>query len=125
MSAPIPGHDCSVYCAADEHCELVYASFDPLGSGSTQTPPWRTIRAHFDDAYRKVYGARVLRAEPAREAPPVETRDAAELTPLVGPEIGQHPWLVWFVPAGPAADAVTAAESAERAARIASYRRSS
>lgn len=125
MSAPIPGHECSVYCGADEHCELVYASFDHLGSGAAQTPPWRTIRAHFDDAYRKVYGARVLRVEPAREAPPVETRAPADLTALVGPEIGQHPWLVWFVPAGPAAHHVAATERAERAARIASYRRSS
>lgn len=125
MSASLPGHDCNAYCVGDEHCELVYASFDPLGSGSTQTPPWRTIRAHFDDAYRKVYGARVLRAEPAREAPPVETRDPANLTPLVGSETGQHPWLVWSVPAGPAAHHVAETERADRAALIASYRRSS
>lgn len=125
MSALIPGHDCSVYCAGDEHCELAYASFDHHPAGAAQTPPWRTVRVWFDETYRHAYGARVLRAEPGREAPPVETRDLADLTPLVGPEIGQHPWLVWFVPAGPAAHRVAATERAERAALIASFRRSS
>lgn len=95
-----PGHACSAYCRDGEHCELLYANFDHDRSRADQNPPYESVRRHYDDAYRRRYGARVTRCEPAREAMPIDTRDPRELTTLVGPGLGQYPWLIWFTPNG-------------------------
>ena len=118
----IPGHECNVYCSPDstgEHCELVWSGFDHYDTG--QTPAYESVRRHYDDAYRRRYGARVVRTEPAREAPPRETMDPEMITPLVGfPGNGDvYGWLVWFAPAGPVAQAFAAAEEAAFQARLA------
>lgn len=119
----IDGHVCSAYCSPDsgEHCELVWSNFDPH-PGEHWRGPYEGVRRHYDDAYRLRYGARVVRCEPAREAPPIETMDPAILTQLVGWDLGTHPWLIWFVPRGPAAEAFVAAEDAIYAERLAWHR---
>lgn len=118
----IPGHECTVYCTGDEHCELVWSTFDHHPSGAEQSPPFESVRRHYDDAYRRRYGARVARTEPAREPRPLDQMDPAELTPLVGHGGETHAWLIWFVPPGPAAEAFTAADEAAYQARLAAAR---
>lgn len=113
----IPGHACNAFCSPDEHCELVYSTFDfHRGDHGHEI-----VRRHHDDAYRRRYGARVTRCEPAREAMPIAEQDPNDLTPLVGFG-GVHAWLVWFIPPGPAAEAVAAAEDAAWAANLAEHR---
>lgn len=55
----IAGHDCNVFCTADEHCDLVYSSTADAGQ--------------IAQAYAWTEGVVVTRTEPAREAPPAET----------------------------------------------------
>lgn len=118
----ITGHICNVYCRGDEHCELVWSSFDHHPGRSGQDPPYESVRRHYDEAYRRRYGARVVRTEPAREAPPIEAMDVRDLTPLVGPTNGSYTWLVWFVGPGAAADAVVEHEDAAWQAKLAAAR---
>lgn len=104
---PIPGHVCNAYCTPGEHCEVIWSTFDHTPR-DTPSGPFESVRRHYDDAYRRRYGARVVRCEPAPEALPVEQTDPELLIPLVGTTVGRHPWLVWFVPPGPAAAAASA-----------------
>lgn len=128
MSAPhiesvgIPGHDCNVYCRDDEHCELVWSSFDHHPGRAGQDPPYESVRRHYDEAYRHHYGARVVRVEPAREPRPIETMDQRELTPLVGGGGQSYAWLVWVVGPGEAAAAFAEQEEAAWQAKISAAR---
>jgi len=120
----IPGHECSAFCAGDEHCEVCWTNSDHTPNTSSRFGPYEADRRHFDAAYRRRYGARVVRCAPAREAEPIAAILAREpddppLTQLEGHGIGAYPWLIWFVPPGPAAAAFAAREEAEYRARLA------
>lgn len=99
---PIPGHECSAFCAGGEHCELTFSAFDhhPVHRAGAGLD---AVRRHYDDAYRRRYGARVVRVAPAFEAPGPDRVAAAEpatglgVVPVAGPAAAAtHPWLVWF-----------------------------
>lgn len=77
-------HGCTAHCTPPEHCDLVY-------TGATVT------EGHLAQIYGYRLGVRVLRAEPAREAPPLRDQDPRRMDRLSGSRLdGARAWLVYW-----------------------------
>lgn len=85
MSAlPPTPHHCTAYCSETEHCDLVYISKP-------------THVRDIDAAYSLFRGLRVVRLEPAAEAPPLAAVAAEHRDPVMGDGTrGDYAYLVWW-----------------------------
>ena len=87
------GHECSYYCRAGLHCELIYTNLEPRAWDRDDA---RYVTSIVRESYAEHYGKQrpVVRVEPAREAP-VEPPYAARVQ-LAGSGVGKHAYLVFI-----------------------------